>query len=71
MGWGAAQAFYEENKSWLDSPEDAYECLYGKPKTEKRPSSKSHVCAKCEKRFRKQYSLTQHMRDAHDQTEED
>lgn len=47
MGWGAAQAFYEENSSWLDSPEDAYEALYGN-----EPSNSSkRKCPLCGKKF--------------------
>ena len=64
MGWGAAQAFYEENSGWLDSPEDAYEVLYGK---EDRPTKtkRKHACEKCGNRFRSASARDQHFRDVH------
>lgn len=65
MGRGAAQAFYEENSSWLDGPEDAYEALYGndEPKIKKRKLKYS--CRSCQKRFKTEQGRNSHERDVH------
>ncbi len=63
MGWGAAQAFYEENAEWLDNVEDAYEALYGRTEN-KRPKNR---CDLCGKRLKNARGLRDHMRDKHAQ----
>ena len=64
MGWGAAQAYYEENSGWLDSPEDAYEVLYGR---EDKPTKtkRKYACEKCGKRFKSAAARDHHHRDLH------
>ena len=66
MGWGAAMAFYQENSSWLDGPEDAYEALYGND-SEKRERNhrKKHACPLCGRRYKTKKSLIQHLTDFH------
>lgn len=39
-------AFYEENSSWLDSPEDAYNVLYGRYDVKKSQKHKCDICGK-------------------------
>jgi len=63
MGWGAAQQFYEDNSAWVDSPEQAYEILYGKAD---RPAKKKPACGLCGRKFRSKRALTDHMRDRHE-----
>jgi hypothetical protein len=68
MGWGAAQAFYEENSEWLDSPEDAYEALYG-PTDKPAKRKRKHACDKCGKRFKSASARDHHHRDVHAKSE--
>lgn len=64
MGWGAADAFYEANRSWLESPEDAYDVLYG-GRDEPRQNRKPHKCAICGKRFRSEQGAQAHLTSFH------
>lgn len=64
MGWGAAQVFYEENSSWLDSVEDAYDVLYGTPKQTTKRKNKCDICGK---RLKNARGLQDHIRDKHGQ----
>ena len=64
MGWGAAQAFYEENRSWCSSIEEAYECLYGS-RGKPREGPPKNKCQLCGKRLRSARGLRDHMRDKH------
>lgn len=60
MGIGAAIAYYEENSDWLDSPEQAFEVLYGH---RNKASCKKHACPRCGRKFKSNRAVDDHMRD--------
>jgi len=62
MGWGAAQAYYEENSDWLDSVEDAYDVLY--PSRADAPKNKA-TCPLCGRGMKSYAALRDHLRNYH------
>lgn len=62
MGWSAAEAFYQENRDWLDSPEEAYEHLYGRSG---KQAKRKNRCPICNKRMRSESGILDHLRDYH------
>lgn len=62
MGWGAADAFYQSNRAWLDSVEDAYDVLYGGGGMS---NSSKRRCPICGNRSRDAKAVVRHMRLTH------
>lgn len=63
MGWGAAYAFYNQNRDWLDDPQDAHDILYGGRKKPK--ALKMRLCPICHKGLTTDAGRRMHMRDVH------
>lgn len=64
MGWGAAYAFYEENRAWLNSPEEAYELLYPHRVSDKSGFQRSR-CPLCNKRLTNRRGVEDHLQAVH------
>ncbi len=69
MGYAAATAYYKENNSWLDSPEDAYDFLYGSDLDFPEKKSDTRKCPLCGRKLKSKAGVIAHLKSGHHKKE--